>query len=114
MTGLRKTADEVGGMDFPVVTDLLDYWLEFPPEHLLLRGLAGYESKSTRRGRRASEMQDERYKTSTSPTESEKDARIAAEFITGARHLDCAPPHIQQAAERAKKGQHLNISPPEL
>jgi hypothetical protein len=105
-------------MDFPFVVELLEYWLEYPPVHLLLRGLAGYKGQSGRpdswRAKRAEEMGDQNYRPEKEvPLMTEKDSRIASEFITGARHLDCAPGHIQQAVERVKKGKHLEIPKPE-
>ncbi|MFI4922970.1 MAG: hypothetical protein ACHP6J_04575 [Burkholderiales bacterium] len=113
VTELGLSPDEVGAMDFPFVTDLLEYWLEFPPTHILLRGLAGYEWKkeSPGRSRKAEEMGDHNYRPSIpqATTLAEKDSQLAREFTTGARHLDCAPPHVQQAIERAKKGEHLLI-----
>jgi hypothetical protein len=58
-------------------------------------------------------MGDETYKPeieAQSPAASDKDARIAADLLgTGVRHLDCAPGHIQMAAQRSKTGKHLQI-----
>lgn len=108
-------------MDFPFVQELLEYWLEYPPTHLLVRVLAKYEGKQKgnwgkdeRRARRATEMDDKDYRPEHKqiPEATPEDARIASQFITGARHLDCAPPHIQQAIERAKKGKHFDIPQP--
>ena len=83
--------------------------------HLLVRGLAGFSGQrkesSTWRSKRAEEMGDTNYRPEPAP-QSEKDRRIADEFITDARHLDCAPPHIQQAVERLKRGEHFNIPEP--
>ena len=108
-------------MDFPAVVELLDYWLEYPPEHLLLRAFVGYEGQKGRTGsdswrqRRAEEMNDFNFK------ESKTDSSVipeptAVQAITGgqsARKLDCAPPHIQLAVERAKQGKHMDIPEPE-
>lgn len=47
------------------------------------------------------------------PTPTEEDVRQAMQAFTGARHLDCAPTHIQEAIARAKSGQHMNIQKPE-
>jgi hypothetical protein len=115
-TELGKTPEEAGAIDFPDVMDLLDYWLEYPPTHLLVRGLAGYKGKQEQgnwRSKRAEEMGDMEY---TPEPKTEKEQRIASEFVpkTGsAKHLDCAPPHVQQAIERAKLGKHLEVPQPE-
>lgn len=102
-------------MDFPFVVELLDYWLEYPPVHLLVRAFTGFKSERSNswRAKRAQEIGDDSYRPERMPTVTENDAMVAREFTTGARHLDCAPPHIQQAIERAKKGEHLNIPHPE-
>ncbi len=119
MTELGLTPDEVGAMDFPFVAELLEYWTNFPPTHVLLRWFSGYKGTEGRRqsnwrSRRAEEMGDHDYQPEKQvPEMTEKDSRIAAEFMTGARHLDCAAPHIQQAVERFKKGEHLLIPKPE-
>jgi hypothetical protein len=102
-------------MEFPAVIELLDYWLEYPPDHLLLRMLAGYQGKKQRGGTnwrkiRAEEMGDMDYKPENEkPQSTAEDLRIASQFITGARHLDCAPPHIQLAVERQKLGKHFEV-----
>jgi len=114
VTELGLTPDEVGAMDFPFVAELLEYWQDFPPVHLMFRSFIGYKGPEGRqsnwRSRRAEEMGDHGYRPEKqAPETTEKDSRIAAEFLTGARHLDCAPPHVQQAVERFKKGEHLNV-----
>ena len=123
MTGLKKTRDEVGSMDLPDVLGLLEYWLDFPPEHVLLRALVGYEGRKRGRGfrtnwpsrkQRAEEMQDDVYKPELeAPEESEKDRMIRATTITEARHLDCAPGHVQVMIERFKQGRHLDFEDPQ-
>ena len=105
-------------MDFPAVVDLLEYWLECPPEHLLLRGMAQYEGKKERgnwRKSRAEEMGDKNYKSEPEqkPSATQEDVRMALESFTGARNLDCAPGHIQEAIARFKRGEHLVIPPPQ-
>lgn len=102
-------------MDFPFVAELLEYWLDYPPTHVLLKAWTGYERKGQRdsdwRSRRAEEMGDHNYKPSEQ--RSEKDELIARDLLSGGvRHVDCAPPHVQQAIERAKKGEHFMISGP--
>lgn len=112
-------------MEFPFVGELLEYWRDYPPEHELLRGLAGYEGKKTDRSnwrkQRAQEMQDEAYipeETRSEETQSEPGEKRPSEFVPGmkpggAKHLDCAPSHIQQAVERFKRRGHLEIPKPE-
>lgn len=82
-------------MDFPFVLELLEYWADFPPVHLLLRAFVGFEG-STKAMSRKEQFADDVVKALPSGN-------------TGARHLDCAPPHIQQAIERVKKKQHLEV-----
>jgi len=59
-------------------------------------------------------MGDETYRPEMEAM-TDKDLRIKDDFLrsTGARHLDCAPPHIQLAVERSKKGEHFAIAKPE-
>jgi hypothetical protein len=124
MTGLKRTRDEIGAMYWPDVLEMLDYWLEFPPEHLLLRAMAGYEgakskgrkkSNWTSRRRRAEEMQDETYneqqeKTDNERLEDDKDRMIRQTTIPDrARHLDCAPGHVQVVIEKFKLGKQMEI-----
>ena len=52
-TALHKSPEEWGAMDYPDVMDLLNYWVEYPPDHLLLRGLAGYEGTKNGSGQPA-------------------------------------------------------------
>jgi len=106
-------------MDFPVVQELCEYWIDFPPDHELLRAIAGYDpkkSKSNWRSRRAEEMGDHTYKPDFNQRqlEDEKEARIKADPLgrgpgTGARHVTAAPAHLQQAFERAKLGKQWEI-----
>ncbi len=59
-------------------------------------------------------MGDHGYRPEKQASETtEKDSRIAAEFMTGARHLDCAPGYVQEAIARFKRGEHLLIPKPE-
>jgi hypothetical protein len=115
---LGVTPEEAGAIAFPDVVDLLEYWLEYPPTHLLLRAWTGFEGKGRRpdsaRAKRAEEMGDYSY-TEKPMEESEKDMRIKQQLLssTNVRHADCAPGHIQQAIERAKKGEHFSIPKPE-
>ncbi len=121
MTALKLTPEQVGAFEFPFVVELLEYWLEYPPEHLLLRAMAHYEGKSKKgrsnwRSRRAQEMDDEQYVPDL-PEKSERSdlsiPREASDAFGGTRHADCAPGHIQQAIERFKKHKHLDIPKPE-
>jgi len=111
---LHLTADEAGSMEFPFVAELLEYWLEYPPEQLLLRMMSGYK-RDTRSARkqRADEMGDTTYvpekANKRTATEEERQAINALGGPTGARHLDCAPTHIQEAIARAQRGDHLKI-----
>jgi len=101
--------------------DLLEYWAEFPPSHLLLRAMARYEgSEKTRMGKsnwesgraaRAREMGDDTYSEKLDPAHKKETPveAIGGAQGTGAKHIDCAKPHIQQAVERFKKGEHLNV-----
>ena len=99
-------------MDFPFVVELLEYWLEYPPAHILLRAMAKYEgkaqSKGNWRGRRAEEMQDNDYKPENEKETVTGDVKTAL-GTGGARHLDCAPPHIQQAVERFKLKKRMDV-----
>jgi hypothetical protein len=104
--------DEVGAMDFPFVVELLKYWADYPPTHLLLRAMAHYEGSNDRsnwRSRRAQEMGDETY-VPKKPSQSDEDRRMAMTSFAGdGKHLDCAPIHIQEAVARFKRGEHLSI-----
>jgi hypothetical protein len=100
------------------VSQLLDYWAEYPPEHLLLRAMAHYEGRKDRgnwRKERAKEMRDESYvePVEKSVLASSSDRQAAMEAFTGGRHLDCAPTHLQEAVARAKRGEQFNIPKPE-
>ena len=58
-------------------------------------------------------MGDESYKAETEKRElprAETEAdRQALESFHGARHLDCAPGHIQEAVARSKRGDHMKV-----
>jgi len=92
---------------------LLEYWLDYPPVHLLLRSWVGYKSRKGSdhwREQRAEEMGDSIYQPEKPiPAMDEKDSRVAAEFTTGAKHLDCAPGHVQEAIARLKRGEHMKV-----
>jgi hypothetical protein len=47
-TGLKCTPDAVRLLDWADVVGLIDYWTEFPPEHILLRGFVGYKPAARR------------------------------------------------------------------
>jgi hypothetical protein len=111
-------------MDFMFVGNLVEYWNEYPPVHELVRAFVGFESKKQPwREQRAKEMGDETFVyqlqgTGSSarparPSPSAEDVRMALQSVTGARHLDCAPGHIQEAVARSKRGEHMNIPPPQ-
>lgn len=95
-------------MDFPFIIELMEYWADYPPEHLLMRALVGYEgsAEAVRRGRQFGD--DRRASKPTNVPTADK-IQDAIQGSTGARHLDCAPPHIQLAIERAKLGKHLDV-----
>lgn len=44
-TGLSKFPEDVRRMAWVDALDLLDYWQEYPPTHLLMRGYVGYKYK---------------------------------------------------------------------
>lgn len=64
------------------------------------------------------EMQDETYKPSEAtqliekPTPEAEDQRLAMKALGNTLHLDNAPTHIQEAVARAKRNEHMKISPP--
>jgi len=115
VTALKKGPEEVGAMDFPFVVELLDYWLECPPEHLLLRTMAQYEGQKkadvvpmdSRRKQRAIEMGDTVYQ----PPPAQEGVASAAVASIGGRMQNkaFAPGHIKEAIDRAKRGEQLNI-----
>jgi hypothetical protein len=115
VTELGMTPNEVGAMDFPFVQELLEYWLDYPPAHVLLRAQVGYDPKKQNwREHRANEVGDESYaperkSIASRHSSSAEEVRMAMNSFTGARHLDCAPGHIQEAVARAKRGDHLNV-----
>jgi hypothetical protein len=37
------TFDQINAAPFPEVLNQLDYWAQYPPAHLLLRGFVGYK-----------------------------------------------------------------------
>jgi len=122
VTTLKKLPEEVGSIDFPDVLDLLDYWMDFPPEHLLLRALTGYEPDE--KAKKAKQMDDREYRPARARRSSAPSNAKAEELLQqqgthgalgarqGARHKTAAPPHIQQAIERAKRGTLMEIPPP--
>lgn len=106
--------DEVGAFELPFVSELLEYWVEYPPSHLLLRMLARYEPKHTGtnwRKQRADEMGDDRYVPKAPKQPDRVNAQIVNEMIggKGTRHVDCAPGHIQEAIARVKRGDHMKV-----
>lgn len=57
-------------------------------------------------------MGDENYRGKPQPTTSGDPlaGKTPQEALnSGARHKTCAPLHLQQAMERAKKGEHMNV-----
>lgn len=125
---LHLTPEEAGAIDFPDVGELLDYWAEYPPEHLLLRAMAHYEGRKDRSNwqkERATQMGDDSYVAEEENKEktvfskrkdisivTAEEKRLALEAFTGGRHLDCAPTHIQEAVTRTKQGKHMEIPKP--
>ena len=45
-TGLRQLPSAIDGLALPDAWELLEYWNEWPPEHMLLRGFTGYKPPS--------------------------------------------------------------------
>ena len=43
------------------------------------------------------------------PSPQAEELRAAMSSFGEARHLDCAPTHIQEAVARAKRGEHLKV-----
>jgi hypothetical protein len=99
------------------VLDLFEYWTEYPPAHLLLRALVGFEGSdkqqrrpSSARARRAREFGDDSYRPDDPSLRKETPMEAIGGRGTGAKHIDCAKPHIQQAIERMKKDPNWDVT----
>jgi hypothetical protein len=115
---LKKSPDEVGAMEFPFVMELLDYWLEWPPEHVLIKLDTGYEgpkkdgkskqesAEQLRRRKRAEEMGDTTYKPEGDLSEGQKVVQTMGANI---QNKAFAPGHIKEAIDRAKRNTMMDI-----
>jgi hypothetical protein len=71
-----------------------------------------------RRSQRAKELGDTTYKERQVPNEhpslsTENVARVlGGPRSTGAKHITCAKPHVQQAVERMKRGEKMEFGEP--
>jgi hypothetical protein len=112
-------------MDFPDVIELLEYWNEYPPAHLLLRALCHFDGKSktttapSKREKRAVEIGDEGYKpepekqkAGISTNDASRMIGMMGVSVKPVKHMDCAPGHIQEAIARAKRNVQFDIPPP--
>lgn len=43
MTALGWLPDEFDAADWVLIMELFDYWAQYPPTHILMRGFVGYE-----------------------------------------------------------------------
>lgn len=46
-------------LSLPQANDLLDYWSEFPPVHVLVRGYVGFKSPKAEKARRWEDLSPE-------------------------------------------------------
>jgi hypothetical protein len=82
-------------MEFPFVVELLEYWAQEPPTHILLKMQVGYE------GPKAKRMMD--------PQTISKAMDLIAPRSAGAQKVSRAPKHIREAVERAKLGKEMDV-----
>lgn len=100
----------MGEFLFTDVIDLLTYW------HKLFSDKQ--PGGRSRRARRAKELGDTTYKERQAP---DGDSSVSGENVarvlgdtrsTGAKHITCAKPHVQQAVERMRRGEKMDFGEP--
>jgi hypothetical protein len=96
-------------MEFPFISRLLEFWVS----------LSDKSERSNWRKTRAEQMGDTQFRADVESTpaeelEKKKEEMLQRDFkkSSGARHLDCAPGHVQEAVARFKAGKHLEIPEP--
>lgn len=55
-TGLHQLPAAIDEMPLPDAWDQVDYWNEWPPEHVLLRGFTGYKPEKSTKEEDASDL----------------------------------------------------------
>jgi hypothetical protein len=86
------TLEYIGAMEFPDALELMSYWAEYPPEHLLLKGYVGYKGPRGGKVKTANGGQD--------GTE-----RKGKELEYGKKDWDSFPSYVREAIEKRRTGE---------